>query len=446
MYKIAIISYFFISSVLFCQQNGNDNFSFSPSGPISVTIGGAFIVNGSFPASQFERVDQFITRIYTHLEKEQAMNSFARRNIILKRIDGRDLIIDLEKFRLTGDFKNNPYLKNDDVLIFPQIDVLREFISIDGAVNNPVKFQFVSGDKLSDALLFAQGLSEVYENVTQAEITRLNYSGSREDVIKVDIKSDFYLYIGDRIRVLADENCRKDYRVFVAGEVNKPGYIAISRNNTTMKEVIERAGGFKSNASLNNTELIRRTENYSSNAITKAIQTKSEELLMSRMSYLTEEDTGYFRLDNELRLSRSNVLVDFARLDSDTSEASKFIMRDGDVILVPEKKDLVYVYGQVANAGYVRYSEGKDINYYIEQVGGLGELAKDIDEINIIKAKSRAWVSLSNENVIIEPGDYIWVPKKTPRTFSYYLQKVGTISGIIGTIATVALLLVQVNK
>lgn len=464
-----------------CQENTpkpTSNSLFEVANAISVTIGGSFIVNGSFPASQYERVDQFITRLLNTAKIQQLsgqtdnyaidminlkFSNIAKRNIRLKRINGEELTLDLERFHLTGDYRFNPYLKNEDVLIFPKFDIERDFVSIDGAVSNPVKFQFVEGDKLTDALLFSQGVSKAYQNVTQAEITRLSYNGKEKNLIVVDLNSDFALQPGDRIRVLADETNRKDYRVLVLGEVNKPGYIPISKNNTLVKEVIERAGGFKNTASLRNTELIRGSDSYS--MYMKDILTKSfeqnrydnrrmegalydnrimEELLMNRMSYLTEEDTLYFKIDNELRFLRGNALVDFSQLENENSSSSKFIVKDGDVIMVPEKKDLVYIYGQVANAGYVKYSEGKDIEYYISQSGGLGELARNIDEISVIKARSRAWITVGSEkNIKIEPGDYIWVPKKTPRTFSFYLQRVGTIASVVGSVATIILLFAQ---
>ena len=43
------------------------------------------------------------------------------RGLILKNANGEEIIIDLAKFRVNGDFINNPYLKNDDVIIFPAV-------------------------------------------------------------------------------------------------------------------------------------------------------------------------------------------------------------------------------------------------------------------------------------------------------------------------------------
>ncbi|MGE5497261.1 MAG: SLBB domain-containing protein, partial [Syntrophothermus sp.] len=248
------------------------------------------------------------------------------------------------------------------------------------------------------------------------------------------------------------------------GEVNKPGYIPISKDNTTKKEVIERAGGFKPTASLYRAELVRGTNSYNTykkNMLTKSFEQNKfenerfesflydnmemERLRMERMSYLVEEDTAYFQIDNALRFLRSNVLVDFTKLYTDTTQAN-FPVKDGDVIMVPQQQNLVYIYGQVGFPGYVQYQLGRGVRYYIEKAGGLGELARDFGEISVIKGKTRRWMTVGENDVTIEPGDYIWVPKKTPRTFNFYLGRVGAISSVVGTVATIILLLVQFGK
>ena len=101
---------------------------------ISVTIGGNFIVNGTFSSSPTERLDQFVTRVYNSyratmlnaIRDENSMQKFqakyekhALRNIELLRKNGDKEILDLMKFRLDGDFKKNPYLLEGDLIIFP---------------------------------------------------------------------------------------------------------------------------------------------------------------------------------------------------------------------------------------------------------------------------------------------------------------------------------------
>lgn len=418
--------------------------------PISVTIGGKFIVNGTFPASMTERVDQFVTRIY-NLAKENSLSiaqdlatvneinknleeEYAIRGLILKNANGEERSIDLAKFRVNGDFINNPYLKNDDIIIFPAVDLERNFIRIIGAVNNPGKFMFVDGDKLSDAIELAQGINKAYDNINKVVIYRLNTAGTELDSIVVGINDEVLLKRGDRILIPAEESKRQDYKVNVIGEVLHPGFIPITNNKTTIKDVIQMAGGFTSEADLYRSEIIRGANAFESLIFTE----QSEKLQMARMSTLIENDSLYFQIDEKLRFLRGNGLVDFTKLSDENYDDSKFIVQNFDVIYVPSKINLVYVYGQVNKAGYINYSPDKSYNYYLNKAGGIGETALDI---YIIKGQSRSWVSAADyPNTPIEPGDYIWVSKQTPRTFWYHVEQAARITAIIGSVATVLLL------
>ncbi|MCU0343039.1 MAG: SLBB domain-containing protein [Ignavibacterium sp.] len=418
--------------------------------PISVTIGGKFIVNGTFPASMTERVDQFVTRIF-NLAKENSLSiaqdlatvneinrnleeEYAIRGIILKNTNGGEQKIDLAKFRVNGDFVNNPYLKNDDVIIFPAVDLERNFIRIIGAVNNPGKFMFVDGDKLSDAIELAQGIDKAYDNINEAVIYRLNSSGSELDSIVVGIGEEVSLKRGDRILIPAEESKRQDYKVRVIGEVLHPGLIPITNNKTTIKDVIKMAGGFTSEADLYRSEIIRGANAFESLIFTE----QSEKLQMARMSTLIENDSLYFQIDEKLRFLRGNGLVDFTKLSDDNYDDGKFVVQNFDVIYVPAKINLIYVYGQVNKAGYVNYAPDQNYEYYLNKAGGIGETALDV---YIIKGQSRSWVSAEDyPNTTIEPGDYIWVSKQTPRTFWYHIEQAARITAIIGSVATVLLL------
>ncbi|MBK7105833.1 MAG: SLBB domain-containing protein [Ignavibacteriae bacterium] len=431
---------------------------------ISVTIGGEFIVNGTFPASSTERVDHFLSRLYNEAKVrsissvsevyqkqllEEEFAKFAWRGIKLIRVSGDEIFLDLAKFRLTGDFKYNPYLKNDDVIVFPALDLSRNFIEITGAVNKielenkfePFRFQFLEGDKLSDAIQFAQGINLAYENVKFAEISRLNYNGLSEEIILVNISDDTNLHAGDRIRILADDTQKKNFKILIEGEVNQPGYVYITKDNTTIKEIIEKVGGFKLGADLDRAELIRGANIYNSPIFSERFET----IMMQRMANIEIEDSLSFLVDNELRYSRGNLSIDFKNILDSNSLDSKFIVKDRDYIFVPEKVNLVYVFGQVASPGYIEFVDGKNIDYYIEKAGGIGKTAKG--EIYLIEGTTRSWIEIDEDvSYDIKPGDYIWLPKEPHRSFNYYLNQIGSIAGIVGGVATVIVLLLQLKK
>lgn len=441
---------------------------------ISVTIGGHFPVTGSFPASVTERVDQFVTRIYNQaLERSlriatdeimlqqvrKELSDYSLRGIILKRINGEEIILDLERFRIDGDFKNNPYLKNDDVIIFPANDIERNFISITGAVNSPGKFLFVEGDKLSDLIQLAKGINKAYERVDKAKIYRLAYDGETEEIIEVNIKDDINLRRGDQVVVVAEETQRKEFFVLVLGEVIQSGYIPVSKNSTKLGEVIKQVKGFTPNASLKRARLFRGNsitallEKQYGIKIDEKLLNKDRELIdrivnyeqamMFRMSNLVDEDIDYFRAENQYRVLNEGSAIDFTLIEDENSEIHNFIVYPGDVIIIPPKTNTVYVFGQVSNPGHVKFEEGKDYLYYINQAGGLGEYAED--EIMIIKGSSRNWIP-AERAVILEEGDYIFVPKERIRSFRTFAMELSGYFSIIGSIATILLLIVQLGK
>ncbi len=458
MKKSYLIVLFILFTVLLNAQvlddRSNTNNLFN-NAAISVTIGGDFPVTGSFPTFISERVDQFVTRLFLESkarstrttddpkiikEIEDKFSDYSLRGIKLKRSTGEELLLDLQKFRITGDFIYNPYLKNDDVIIFPAVDLDRNFVRVIGAVNYPIKFMFVDGDKLSDALEFAQGINKAYENVNEAIIYRLSYDGTKFDSIKVNLYQDVELKRGDRVRILADETKRRDYFVNVIGEVKSPGVIPITSTKTTIREIINMVGGFTPNADISRGELIRGENAFESLVFSEEL----EKLLMLRMSTLVENDSLYFLIDEKLRFMRGIGLVDFTKIFNDSLTDGNFIVQNYDAIYIPPKIDLVYVYGQVNRAGYLKYLPNKNYQYYLDQAGGIGESAIDV---YIVKGQSRSWIAAEeNPNVIIDPGDYIWVSKKTPRTFWYHVGQAGQIASILGAIATVILLFIQITK
>jgi protein involved in polysaccharide export with SLBB domain len=455
-----IVSAIFVCAVLLGAQTGLQNLRVSGestnSPGLSITIGGSFMLTGTFTAFPGERLDQFVTRIFAQgkaerlaaitnpAQKEEILKElqkYSKRDITLKRSAGQTIKIDLEKYHLNGDFANNPYLQHDDFIFFPPFDLERNFFSITGAVNNPGKMQFVQGDKLQDAIAFAFGIDPAYERIDKVVISRLDLNGEKETLLNFSVDDNPELQRGDRIVISAFRSEKKDFRVRILGEVNKPGYIPISRSGTTLRDVIERAGGFTSKADLTRAELLRGANVFKSSYFTEEF----EALLMNRMADITPEDSPSFYADNKLRVVRGNGLIDFVGLMSDTSSSGKFLLQDEDYIFIPEKIDLVYVFGHVNNPGYVPYTAAKGYDYYLSKAGGKGQNPKP--EIYVIKGKSRSWAVVNPEKPpVIEPGDYIWIPKEPARTFEYYLSRITAVSGVISATATILLLIVQLTK
>ena len=473
-----------ISLLLFCLMTAYPQFSQDKTmksdligaGTISVTIGGTFPINGTYPAFITERVDAFVSRMYaqavdltlkvitdpTIYKKLKAeLANYALRGIKLKRANGEELILDLQKFRINGDFSNNPYLKNDDVLVFPSNDITRNFFSVSGVVNKPGTFLFIEGDKLSDVIELVDGFNPAYEPIDSVEISRLSYDGLTQSLTKIKIDGDYSIQRGDRFRFIAPETQRKNYAVSVIGEVQIPGTVPITKNSTTLYEVIQACGWFTDQASLNRARVF--TGNSLAKLLEKQYNIKLDEqpdldnpdirnmilnlelALMYRMSNVVTDDTGYFNLENQLRVLVEGSSLDFRKINDPQSDIAKYIVQSGDIIIVPQVQNSVYVFGQVLRPGQVTFIEGKDYNYYVTEASGLGELAED-DEIMVIKGGSRVWLSPLNETVTIEEGDYIYVPKQSLRTIRSYILEYSVYMSLLASIAAILLSIVTISN
>lgn len=467
---------FFIINLSVAQISTNNNSNlFSTVPTINVSIGGSFLVTGSFPASITERVDAFVTRIYNEakekslritndpeelLKLKKELENYSLRNITLKRVSGEVLSLDLLKFRVNGDFVNNPYLKNDDVLIFEPLNLETNYFSISGAVNQPGKYPFVEGDKISDAIELALGLNKAYDKSLRYEIRRLSYDGTELQKIDTGLNAKYPIQRGDRIVIYSDETQRRDFSVLILGEVNSPGLIPINKTGLSLREVIDEAGGLTSNASLNGAKL------FTGNSITFLMQKlygfKSEDFytenqqkvfnalvdiqskMMIRMANLTEEDTTYFYLEDELRVLTESASIDFKKVFEEGSPESKYLVKDGDVIFIPQQNHNVYVYGQVPNPGKIPFVQDADYQFYIDNAGGLGEYADD--DVMLIKANSKEWLPITENEYKIEEGDFIYVPRVPVHSFNYYVSRFGTYLSIVASAATIVLLLIQFGK
>ena len=159
----------------------------------------------------------------------------------------------------------------------------------------------------------------------------------------------------------------------------------------------------------------------------------------------SEESTNYFNLENQLRVLIEGSSLDFRKINDPTSDIANYILQSGDVIIIPPIQNSVYVFGQVLRPGHVTFVDGKDYLYYINEAGGMGELAED-DDVMIIKGGSRAWISPESDNVQIEEGDYIYIPKQSLRTLRSYILEYSVYMSLLASIAAILLSIVTISS
>ncbi len=362
----------------------------------------------------------------------------SERLISLQRRTGEILPIDLLRYRIRGDGRFNPYLREGDVVYIPRRTDADNVIGVYGATIAGANFEFVEGDSLSMLIAMGMGFPADAEP-EHAVLTRLTPAGTAMDTLRVDARAiaagrapDIALRPGDRLIIPKAVQQAGNFWVEVDGEVLRAGRYPITRESTRLSQVIAMAGGLTKGASLSGAVIYR----LRSEAEEKAVDER--ELLLSQRASLPAQDTSYYRVESMLRLTEEVLSVDFRALFVRGDSTHDVALRTQDRIVIPSQQRTVYVFGQVVSPGHVMFEAGREYESYIAQAGGFANEAR-VGDVKIIKCGTRVW--LDPDETEIEDGDMVWVPKETSYPFSYYVTLYSQIAGIVAAAATVALLI-----
>lgn len=423
--------------------------SFTLNTPRTFLIKVSGLTQGTFEVSPVTRVSEILkllifdtlntSRVFYEKtnEREFFNTQISLRNIELSRKDGTVKHVDIYKYFISNSDEYNPFFLEGDLLKIPYIRLDNNFITISGAVQLAGSYEHVEGDDLETVIGIARGfdvdaepdsiqLYRPYGNTDGYDIKNLSYEDNKH----------FRIEKYDRLFVKYKINYQKNLTVLVMGEVLRPGYYPISFKNTRLKDVIDMAGGFREKAYLPLSILFRTYD------AEYAAKDTAEILINSRANDLLLTDMDRINFETDIRSKRNRVIVDFDRLYNKNDESQNVLLEGKDIIYINDNKNVVYVFGQVGQEGYVTYSKGKDVDYYINKAGGFG-LAADEGDTRVIKFNSRGWYE--PEDTEIESGDYVYVPKSVEPTFGQTITVIAQIAGIILGVLTTYILINQ-NK
>ncbi len=367
---------------------------------------------------------------------DKILSTSSKRNIRIIHKDGTTGTADIEKYIATRNITYNPLLHDGDVIIVPPNELEQRFIGVYGAVTKEGTYEFVEGDSLLNLIAIAGGITKNadMEYVTVSRIDALGISSEMLINLAKIVShegADIVLQRGDRILVPQKKALDRAGVISVEGEVMTPGTYSIIQDSTKLSEVIKKTGGLTKYALLNGAVLYRGKVKEEEHEI---------DYLRMRKGLTTSEDTLYFSNETALKNKIGIVSVDFISLLEKSDLSKDVTLFDGDRIVIPAKTNSVYVFGEVKFPGYIRFTKGKDVNYYIATAGGQTEFAEGGD-IMIIKAGSKQWLSV--KETTIEEGDYVWIPKQPYRPFGYYLGIYSQVFGIVATTISLVLLVTR---
>lgn len=365
--------------------------------------------------------------------------SYSSRNIVIIRSNGKSLNVDLDKAYALQDNAYDPHIKEGDKIYIPYEETAVPTISISGEVIKPSTLQYKKGDKLSFLLKCGAGLKPT------ANTSKVFYYNSTGEKINITIDEemnldgqDYDLAPGCFVVVEKEEDylTNANASVSVVGKVAKEGIYQIKNRETTLKEIIELAGGISEDAYISNAYIMRRTKNQNT-----FIDNKRELMDYFQNSDLTLEDTT--RLIIDLLNKKPFVSCDFEKALNPKSKLDEVILEDGDVIQIPERPNKVFVFGKVNRPGFVEYSKDKDLLWYVNKAGGYSSIAEK-SRTRIIRGINKIWLDPDDYNIL--DGDFVYVPSEPDIPKQVSDQQYGMIAAVIGALASLTFLLVNTLK
>lgn len=316
---------------------------------------------------------------------------------------------------LKGTVADIPLQKND-ILYIPSIHDLKEeeTISIHGEVANPGTFLFSKNMTIEDLLVQSGGLLEAAATTKVDIIRRIKdpkstsfssvlgktYSFDIKDGLVVGGEGDFHLEPFDEVYVRKSPAYRKQQNVVVAGEVLFGGNYALVKKNERLSDLISKAGGITPDAYVKGARLIRKMTEEEQRRQADAVR-------MARMG----EGKDSISVE-KLNISDTyTVGINLEKAISNPGSDFDLVLREGDVLFIPEYINTVKISGAVMYPNAVLYKRGESLRYYINQAGGYGNLAKK-KKAYVVYMNGTASRLKSRDKKAIEPGCEIIVPSK----------------------------------
>jgi protein involved in polysaccharide export with SLBB domain len=356
-----------------------------------------------------------------------------RRNVTLRRTGGQELRLDLRRFLQTGDVASNPTLREGDAVIVPAVD---ERVDVFGRVHYPGRYEFREGETLAQLLEVANGGAGFPSNAADTvRVARFANGGGRTVHLFTNAQAvgpegqRFVLQPFDAVYLPELGNYKRQHTAAVTGAVARPGVYPIRQDTTTVRELVQMAGGFAPNASLVEATL-RRTQPAQASTSRSTLENVPPELL-------SEDERRLLQV--RAQGDAGTVVVDFENLFQAGGRALDVPLRSGDVLNVPESRNQVTVLGAVRTPGILPYQPGQTVSYYVALAGGYGRTA-DAGDVRVLKARQGTPVHWRDVQEL-EAGDTVIVPFRERRDWVQTLQSVqavvGTLSGILLAIIAV---------
>lgn len=290
---------------------------------IQVNVMGEVLVPGTYAVSS-------LSSLFHALYNAGGINDLGSlRTVQLYRKGKLIETADIYQYILKGNFSGDIRLMDGDVIIVPPYTTL---VEITGKVRRPMFYEMAPQETLANLITYAGGFTG---DAYREKISLIRKTGEYDKVFTLSAENfnNFILNDGDEITVSSGLNLF-DNRAEIQGSVFRPGSYEIGKDISTVKALIEKAGGVKEDAFMSRAILTR----------------EKDDLTIENIAFnLTDLFSGKI---NDVSLKKNDVLY----------VASNSVLSDlGDFS----------IFGNVVSPGAYKYADNTSIEDLIIQAGGL---------------------------------------------------------------------------
>ena len=369
-----------------------------------------------------------------------------------------NLFEDIELIKLSG-------VMNRAELLYPvmmklssqgRAGAIVQAVAVSGPVNHPGIYPLSVNARINDLITAAGGLEEgAYTARAEITSTSTRINGSvishqnivLSDALQGDEQQNIALKGRDILTVMTRPDWQESQSVEIRGEVKFPGQYNIRRGET-LKDVINRAGGFTEYAYLPSAvfvrESVRQQEQLEikkfADQLRRDIATRGVSKEGTNVNYGDAQD---MLMDLEKFQAMGRLVVDLSAIAVDIEQAD-LQLQNADILYVPSTKQTIAVMGEVQHAATHRYKKGLTLDEYLAMSGGKRKRA-DGNRTYVVKANGAVMLPSNsiwfNNEDSLQPGDTVIVPLDTE-----YKDSISLWSQVTQIIANTAIAFATVAK
>lgn len=376
-------------------------------------------IKGAVYRPDIYALDGKVNTVRALIEKAQGLmdDAFTNRAVLQRqRDDLTSEIVSVDvKALMNGTIPDIPLRKND-ILYIPSIHDLQDLgsVIIYGEVTKPDEYPYADNMTLEDLIIQAGGLKEAASTVRVDVSRRIKdtksvnstdsigqmFSFALKDGFVIDGQPGFVLQPYDQVFVRRSPGYQTQQNVSIQGEVIFGGAYTLTSKAERLSDLVKKAGGVTNSAYVRGAKLIRVANDEEKKRVQDVVKLMGRELGENAIDSLGLQVDSLFSVGIDLEAALANPGGD-----------ADLVLREGDVLNIPEYVNTVKINGAVMMPNTVSYRKGEKVSYYLSQAGGYSQHAKKSKKFIIYMNGQVSKVKGSGKDQI-EPGCEIVVPNK----------------------------------